>query len=126
VKYIIDESIYLKGNVEHFNIALSNVIENALKYSGNLPVTVSATNNNNNCDIRVIDSGIGILKEDENKIFDRFFRSTNAEALGVKGYGLGLSLAKSIINTMGGNIKVEANSPHGSIFIISFKSVRFE
>lgn len=126
VKYIIDDSIYLKGNIEHFNIALSNIIENALKYSGELTVTVTATQENYNCEIKVIDSGIGIKEEDKNKIFDRFFRSNSLECLDVKGYGLGLSLAKSIVNSMGGEIKMEDNSPHGSIFIILLKSVRFD
>ncbi|KAF0150965.1 MAG: sensor histidine kinase [Ignavibacteria bacterium] len=126
VKSIIAESIYIKGNVEHFIIALSNIIENALKYSSDSPVTITASNNNNNCKIKVIDSGIGIAEADKSKIFDKFFRSNDVENLGVKGYGLGLSLAKSIINSIGGEISLEDNSPKGSIFIISLKSVRFD
>ncbi|MEW6653383.1 MAG: HAMP domain-containing sensor histidine kinase [Bacteroidota bacterium] len=126
VSYKIDDSIYLKGNVEHFNIALSNIIENALKYSSDMPVTITATSNNYNCEIRVIDSGIGISEVDINKIFDKFFRSSVVENLGIKGYGLGLSLAKSIINSMGGEIRIKNNHPEGTIFIVLLKSVRFE
>ncbi|MBI3125497.1 MAG: HAMP domain-containing histidine kinase [Ignavibacteriales bacterium] len=126
VKFIVDREIYLKGNVDHFVIALGNIIDNALKYSDNSSVTVTATNDKNNCEIKVIDLGIGIKPEDKLKIFDRFFRSSSVEDLGLKGYGLGLSLAKSIINSMNGEIKVQDNYPQGSIFIISLKSVRFE
>jgi len=126
VKFIVDREIYLKGNVDHFVIALGNIIDNALKYSDNSPVTVTATNDKYNCVIKVIDLGIGIKSEDKPKIFDRFFRSSSAEDLGLNGYGLGLSLAKSIINSMNGEIQVQDNYPQGSIFIISLQSVRFE
>jgi len=126
VKFILDDNIYLKGNVDHFVIALDNVINNALKYSENSPVTVTATNDKNNCVIKVIDIGMGVKPEDKAKIFDRFYRSNSAEDLGIKGYGLGLSLAKSIINSMNGEIQVQDNPPQGSVFIISLKSVRFE
>jgi signal transduction histidine kinase len=126
IEYIIDNSIYLKGNIEHFVIALGNLIENALKYSGNLPVTVSATNSNFNCEIMVSDLGVGIADEDKPKIFDRFFRSYTVVDLGISGFGLGLSLAKSIINSMNGDIRVENNLPTGSVFIVSLKSVRLE
>ncbi|MDP3583342.1 MAG: HAMP domain-containing sensor histidine kinase [Ignavibacteria bacterium] len=126
VKFILDDSIYLKGNADQFSMALGNIIDNALKYSDNSSVTVTATNDKNNCVIKIIDLGIGIKHEDKPKIFDRFFRASSAEYLGLKGYGLGLSLAKSIINSMNGEIQVQDNSPQGSVFIISLKSVRFE
>lgn len=126
IKYFIDDSIYLKGNVEHFVMALGNLIENALKYSGDLPVTITATHSNFTCEIKVFDLGVGITDADKSKVFDRFFRSDTVIDLGINGFGLGLSLAKSIINSMNGEIKVEGNSPKGSVFVVSLKSVRFE
>lgn len=126
VEYFIDDNIYLKGNVDHFSIALGNIIENGLKYSGDLRVKVIATDANYCCEIKVIDSGIGILEEDKNKIFDRFYRSRNVESLAIKGHGLGLSLAKSIITSMDGTISIMDNLPHGTIFHVYLKSVRFD
>jgi len=126
VNFEIEEGIYLKGNIEHFNIALGNIIENALKYSGESSVKVTATNANYLCRIKVYDNGIGIDDKEKDKVFDRFYRSSNAEDLFIKGYGLGLSLAKSIINSMGGEISIENNHPQGSIFTIELKSVRLD
>ena len=56
---------------------------------------------------------------DKEKVFDRFYRSEKAEKLGIKGYGLGLSLVKLLIEEAGGKISIEDNEPGGTIFIVT-------
>lgn len=119
----IDEEIYLRGNPEHFILALQNLIDNALKYSDNDRVTFSAHKNDNQINISVEDFGIGVDDKEKEKIFERFYRSDKAERLGIKGYGLGLNLVKAVVTTMNGTIQIRNNSPKGTIFTLTFPCV---
>lgn len=119
----IDEEIYLRGSADHFLPALQNLIDNAIKYSGNDRVTVSAHKNDNIVSISIQDFGIGIDDNEKEKIFERFYRSDKAERLGIKGYGLGLNLVKAVVTTMNGTIQVRSNSPKGTVFTLTFPGV---
>lgn len=119
----IDEEIYLRGNPEHFILALQNLIDNAFKYSNNDRITVAARKNENIVSISIEDFGIGIDDNEKEKIFERFYRSDKAEKLGIKGYGLGLNLVKAVVTTMNGTIQVRNNSPKGTVFILTFPGV---
>jgi len=127
VLFDVDDDIYLRGKSEYFSIVLQNLINNAQKYS--LPdeeVSVTINQFENKVTIIVSDRGIGITDEEKIKIFERFYRVENNKVSKVIGYGLGLSLAKSVTNKMGGNITVEDNNPKGTKFIIKLPSLNID
>jgi signal transduction histidine kinase len=127
LSFQVEPDIYLRGNSEIFSIVIENLIDNAIKYSGNNPeVNVTLRRIQNKVQLSVADNGIGIEDSNKEKIFERFFRTNKAEELGIKGYGLGLSVAKSIITQMNGSISVEDNVPQGAVFIIRLPEVRVE
>jgi len=103
----------------------SNLIDNALKYTGNGgKINISANVDGGDVFISVKDSGIGISKEDQEKIFDRFYQVDSAKKYGKrKGFGLGLSIAREIIQSHSGKIWVESNPPEGSTFIVQLPIV---
>lgn len=120
----VKDNIYLRGRPDYFLLALQNLIDNALKYSNNDWVTIKLTNDKEKIILRIEDFGIGIQPSEKEKIFERFYRSEKAELLGIKGYGLGLSLVKFIIQGMNGTISVMENKPKGTVFIITFPSLK--
>lgn len=97
----------------------TNIIENAIKYNvDGGKVFVSIEEDEHNYIVRVKDTGIGIKKEDIDKIFDRFYRADKSRKREVGGAGLGLSICKWIIESHGGYIKVESEYGKGSVFSI--------
>ncbi len=122
----VEKNIFTRGKAEYFSIVLQNLINNALKYSNeNDKVLLNAEVSNSTVIIKVVDNGIGINDLEKDRIFERFYRVENEKTLNIEGYGLGLSLAKSVINSMGGKIEVKDNIPKGTIFIISLPIVKF-
>ena len=108
-------------------MVIENLVDNAVKYSpNNKEVNVTLRQNGDNIELIVADNGIGINNLDKKRIFDRFYRSGDSEKIGIKGYGLGLSLVKTILDEMEAEIKVENNEPSGSKFIIVLKAIKFE
>lgn len=122
----IQEDIYLKGDSEIFKLVVENLIDNAVKYSNGELVKVTLKTSDGLSQIEVADLGIGISDEEKKNVFERFYRSEKVEKLGIKGYGLGLSLVKSIVIQFGGTIKIEDNIPKGTKVKISIPSVEIE
>ncbi len=120
----VEEDIYIKGDQEKFLMVVENLVDNAVKYSpDNDAVNVILQSNDENIELIVEDYGIGIDKSDKEKIFQRFYRSKNSEEMGIKGYGLGLSLVRTILLEMEAKIRIEDNHPSGSRFIITIKAL---
>lgn len=103
----------------HFSNLLVNLLENALKYSNKLPeVHISTKNHNNGILISIKDKGIGMTREQQNKIFEKFYRATGGNVHNVKGFGLGLSYVKAVVDAHNGNINVRSKVNQGTEFSI--------
>lgn len=108
------------GDKIHIGNAISNLIDNALKYGRKNPtVTISTENTENSIVINVKDNGIGIRKIDQHKIFDEFYRVDTGNIYDVKGHGLGLNYVKHVAEFHQGSIKVKSELHHGSTFIFT-------
>lgn len=119
VKLIFDEweaPLKVKGNRSLLFVAFSNIIDNACKFSDNQVVEVKVGVRHAEVQIRVIDRGVGILKEDLEKVSTPFFRGSNA--MGIKGSGIGLSLSVRIIELHGGSLEIESEPRKGTILTI--------
>ncbi|MCW3788310.1 sensor histidine kinase [Plebeiibacterium sediminum] len=111
------ESTVFNVDEVHFTNVLVNLLENALKYSKENPVIdIITENNKNGIDILIRDNGIGMSKEQQAKVFEKFFRATKGNIHNVKGFGLGLSYVKAIMLQHGGNIFVKSKLGEGSEF----------
>lgn len=106
-------SFEILGNELWLEIAFTNLLNNALKYSNNKPVKVSLSHSGKNIEISIEDKGIGISSDEKEKIFTPFYRGSNAGSK--KGYGIGLALTRNIIKIHKGEISIESQKDKGSI-----------
>ncbi|AZV47491.1 sensor histidine kinase [Nautilia sp. PV-1] len=114
-----DEEYYLKGDKTLLMIAISNLIENSIKY-GATKINITLKKEKNKIILKIKDNGIGIPKEKLPFIFDEFYRVDESRNKKVKGFGLGLSIVKSIINLHNGKIKLNSDGKNGVEAIIEF------
>ncbi len=107
------------GDPTQFKSALTNLIDNAIKYSVDVPrISVKLSEEDHDFVIIVKDRGIGMNEETTSQVFDRFFRATKGNIHDVKGHGLGLSFVHEIVDKHGGTIDVQSKIGAGSTFII--------
>jgi two-component system phosphate regulon sensor histidine kinase PhoR len=99
--------------------ALYNLVENALKYTPTGgEVTIHMQTSSSELTFAIQDSGIGIPENDQPRLFEKFYRGTNREALLQRGTGLGLAIVKSIAERHGGKVWVESKLGEGSMFYL--------
>lgn len=105
----------------HFRNLFSNLIDNAVKYSNdNLQLKITTHSTNKNLVVRLEDNGIGMSKETVRRIFEKFYRAHTGNIHNVKGFGLGLSYVKTIVDAHHGKIKVDSTLGRGSVFTLEF------
>jgi two-component system phosphate regulon sensor histidine kinase PhoR len=110
---------FVKGDKIHLTNIFNNLFDNALKYSRNpKKLSVSSLNNPHGIVVHIQDNGIGISKENQQKVFDKLYRVSTGNVHDVKGFGLGLSYVKTIIAQHAGSIKVDSQLGKGSTFVV--------
>lgn len=110
-------------DLNRFNEALSNYIENAIKYTKEGAITVDVINKDKRVRVSVKDNGIGIPHEEVPYLFQKFYRVDNSDTREVGGTGLGLYLVKKIVEAMNGVVGVESELGKGSTFWMEFKGL---
>lgn len=114
-----DETIKIAANADYVKQIILNLVDNAIKYTpenGNVNVKIFA--DKDDAVIKVSDTGMGIPKEDQARIFERFYRVDKARSREIGGTGLGLAITKHIAMNLGGTISVESELEKGSTFTV--------
>ena len=116
---LCEEKVCLRVDEVHIMNAVCNLIDNAIKYSGGMPdIQVYTRVRNGRFRIGVRDHGIGISKEAQKKVFKRFYRVPSGNVHNVKGFGLGLSYVKSIVELHGGSVRLTSRKNKGTLIEI--------
>lgn len=119
IEYLSEKGIRVIGDEEMLAVAFKNIIENAIVYSAvGAKVGVSLSKNGSVAEVKVVDSGVGISKEDQKRIFERFYRTDPARSRETGGTGLGLSIVKHVITSHLGEIKLSSKPGIGSTFTL--------
>lgn len=120
------ENVIVYGDKQALKQAIRIFIDNAVKYSKDGDeVNIFCENINGDCVITIQDTGIGMTRNDLDHIFDRFYRSDEVRNKSIGGHGLGLSLAKIIVLSHIGKIKVRSQFTKGTSFIITIPKRNF-
>ena len=114
------EDPFLEGDLFHLTHIFNNLLDNANKYSPNTPfITVEAHDATDSVYVQIKDEGIGMSKDAQRKIFDKFYRVPTGNVHDVKGFGLGLSYVKTMLEAHKGGIQVSSEPGKGSTFTIN-------
>lgn len=117
---------YTNVDNDHLREVIGNLIENAIKYTLKGDVVIDVTGDNDHVTISVADSGIGIPKEDQAHLFQKFYRVDNSETREIGGTGLGLYLCRRLTETMNGRLWVESEYKKGSTFYVELPRTSHE
>lgn len=119
------ESVYVYGDKQAIKQAIRVFIDNAQKYTEDGDtIRISCENRQGDCVITVEDTGVGMKRRDLDNIFNRFYRADDVRNRKIEGHGLGLSIAKLIIMSHTGRIKIRTQYTKGTSFIVTFPKLR--
>ncbi|MDQ2751447.1 MAG: HAMP domain-containing histidine kinase [Bacteroidota bacterium] len=117
----------INGDEIHFTNLVNNLIDNAVKYSkADLHIVITTHSTGRNFIMQVADNGIGMSKETVKRIFEKFYRAHTGNIHNVKGFGLGMSYVKSVVDAHHGRIRVEGVQGKGSTFTIEIPLYKHE
>ena len=103
---LLAEQSIIKIDEMHFTSVINNLIDNAIKYNDKKPlIKINTFNYTSGIQIEVIDNGVGLSREDQQKVFDKFYLVSRGNVHDTKGFGLGLSYVKSIVDKHQGKIR---------------------
>lgn len=114
---------YANVDNDHFREIAQNLVENAIKYTLKGEVVIDVTGDNDHIVLSITDSGIGIPKEDQVHLFQKFYRVDNSDTREIGGTGLGLYLCRRLAETIGGRIWVESEYKRGSTFFVEIPRI---
>lgn len=118
-KQLVASQPVLKGDKIHLTNVVFNLLDNAIKYSKGSPhIRVETSSNDVAISIKVSDSGIGISKDNQKRIFDKLFRVSTGNIHNIKGFGLGLSYVRTVIEKHHGTVSVQSELGKGTAFTI--------
>ncbi len=126
VMHLNAENDLIEGDEVHINNIINNLLDNAVKYSKEaVPphIVLSTSSTPRKLVIRMEDNGIGMTRETVKRIFEKFYRAHTGNIHNVKGFGLGLSYVKSVVDAHDGVIKPESTLGKGSSFIIELPAL---
>lgn len=116
---MLSKQCTIHANKQHFQTAISNLIDNAIKYCDKKPkIIIKTFNQNDKIIVEIEDNGIGISNEHLKQIFEKYYRVSTGDLHNVKGFGIGLSTVKAIIESINGEINVQSKVGQGTKFII--------
>jgi len=119
IKNLCSDVTKIEVDQVHFTNIFFNLLDNANKYFRERPeIEIKTENDSSHIYIEIKDNGIGMKKEDQTRIFDRFYRVPTGNVHNVKGYGLGLSYVYDVVKKHGGEIKVVSEYGKGTTFKI--------
>lgn len=125
IKNLTSSNHTLKTEALFLQTILTNLIENSIRYNKQGgQVVISSHQSEEGCEIQVVDTGIGIAKDDIEKIFNRFYRVDKSRSRKTGGSGLGLPIVKSLINRLGGEISISSELGEGTtvrVFIPNYQ-----
>ncbi len=114
---------YVNVDNDHLREVTDNLVENAIKYTPQGDVIVDVTGDNDKVVLSITDTGIGIPREDQAHLFQKFYRVDNSDTREIGGTGLGLYLCRRLAESMGGRIWVESEYKKGSTFFVELPRV---
>lgn len=116
-----DQEFVIMADKLHLKNVFNNLLENSIKYGANkIKIEIKKGSFSKNVEIIFHDNGIGIPSEYHSEVFETFFRVPRGDLYEVKGFGLGLSYVKQIVNRHKGVVKIKSEVGEGSSFILSF------
>lgn len=117
---LFDKNDYIYIDVEKIKLVIKNLLENALVYSSQKPeIDIDILEDNDTYTFKITDNGLGVSEEEQEKIFEKFYRVDKSRPMNFSGSGLGLSIVKEIIHNYGGEIKLISEVGLGSTFYIT-------
>lgn len=116
----IQDDIFMSGNEKQLKQLLMILLDNACKYAKNGTIHVTLEQKHEKTILHVKNSGPLISKEDLEHIFERFYRASKSRSRDTGGYGLGLSIARTIVHNHKGNIKAISTEEEGTVFTVTF------
>lgn len=120
-KLNVAKGLIVHGDLTAFTSVFTNLLDNAIKYSPKQStINIGASSNTQMVQISITDEGIGIPKEEQHKIFDKFYRIGSEDTRKSIGTGLGLFIVKELVEINKGKITYQSNFPQGSIFKLVF------
>jgi PAS domain S-box-containing protein len=114
----VPEELHINSSPLYVKEILQNFITNSIKYTEEGSITLSASHKQDGLEVAISDTGIGISKSDQKKLFDKFFRSEDFRTRKNNGTGLGLYVTKKLANLIGAKISIESKLNVGSTFKI--------